>query len=90
MHERTIAIRVLDLGATASVRLRSDGRFVASNRSADVRFSGKLADLLRIARRQEDPDTLFFQRRLVVEGDTELGLNLKNLLDSIELPRWVS
>jgi predicted lipid carrier protein YhbT len=27
---------------------------------------------------------LFFQRRLVIEGDTELGLRLKNLLDSVE------
>jgi predicted lipid carrier protein YhbT len=27
---------------------------------------------------------LFFQRRLVIEGDTELGLALKNLLDSLD------
>ena len=34
--------------------------------------------------RQEDPDTLFFNRRLKIEGDTELGLVVKNLLDSID------
>ena len=28
---------------------------------------------------------LFFQRRLVIEGDTELGLYVKNLMDAIEL-----
>ena len=39
--------------------------------------------------RQEDPDTLFFHRRLSIEGDTELGLLVKNLLDRIELPRWM-
>jgi len=27
----------------------------------------------------------FFQRRLVIEGDTDLGLNVKNLLDSLDL-----
>jgi len=45
-----------------------------------------------IATRRQDPDTLFFQRRLIVEGDTELGLYVKNLMDSIEIeamPRFL-
>lgn len=28
---------------------------------------------------------LFFQRRLLIEGDTELGLEVKNVMDAIEL-----
>jgi len=36
--------------------------------------------------REEDPDTLFFKRKLQIEGDTELGLITKNLLDSVEWP----
>jgi hypothetical protein len=36
--------------------------------------------------RQQDPDTLFFSRRLAMEGDTELGLLVKNTIDAIELP----
>jgi predicted lipid carrier protein YhbT len=36
----------------------------------------------RCARRIPTP--LFFARRLVVEGDTELGLTVKNLLDAID------
>ncbi|UUM31056.1 ubiquinone anaerobic biosynthesis accessory factor UbiT [Vibrio japonicus] len=51
----------------------------------DVAFSGNLNDLVLIAGRKEDPDTLFFQRRLTIEGDTELGLEVKNLMDSIDL-----
>ena len=43
------------------------------------------SDLLGM--RKEDPDTLFFSRRLVVEGDTELGLIAKNTLDAVELPK---
>jgi predicted lipid carrier protein YhbT len=39
-----------------------------------------------MARREEDPDTLFFSRRLIMEGDTELGLVVKNTLDALELP----
>ena len=43
-----------------------------------------MADFVALALRREDPDTLFFQRRLVVEGETETGLHLKNLLDGWE------
>ncbi len=53
--------------------------------AADVSFSADASDLLMIAARKQDPDTLFFQRRLVIEGDTELGLYVKNLMDAIEL-----
>lgn len=42
--------------------------------------------LFVLAQRQEDPDTLFFNRRLSMEGDTELGLVVKNTLDGLELP----
>ena len=52
-----------------------DGRLVVSQQAdADVSFSADASDLLMIAARKQDPDTLFFQRRLVIEGDTELGL----------------
>lgn len=42
-------------------------------------------DFMLLARRLEDPDTLFFSRRLVMEGDTELGLLVKNTLDALDL-----
>lgn len=63
----------------------------ATQKSAsDVSFSANGNDLLLIAARHEDPDTLFFQRRLLIEGNTALGLEIKNLIDSIdtsELPQ---
>ena len=37
-----------------------------------------------LATRAEDPDTLFFNRRLSIEGDTETALTIKNLLDALE------
>lgn len=58
---------------------------VRESADADVSFSADASDLLMIAARKQDPDTLFFQRRLVIEGDTELGLHVKNLMDAIEL-----
>jgi predicted lipid carrier protein YhbT len=53
---------------------------------ADLTISASAHDFLLLARRLEDPDTLFFSRRLVMEGDTELGLLVKNTIDAIELP----
>ncbi len=58
---------------------------------ADLTLSATAHDFLLLAQRQQDPDTLFFNRRLSMEGDTELGLVV---LDAIELPvldprQWV-
>ena len=40
---------------------------------------------LLLASRQEDTDTLFFSRRLHMQGDTELGLYVKNFLDGMDM-----
>ncbi len=63
-------------------------RFAACPRqqATDLAISASAHDFLRLAQRQEDPDTLFFSRRLSMEGDTELGLVVKNALDALELP----
>jgi len=63
-------------------------RFVASKKqdATDLTISASAQDFLRLAQRQEDPDTLFFNRRLSMEGDTELGLIVKNSIDALELP----
>lgn len=56
----------------------------------DVCFSANGDDLVLIAGRKEDPDTLFFQRRLKIEGNTELGLEVKNLIDAIDIEQLPS
>ncbi|WP_137937162.1 SCP2 sterol-binding domain-containing protein [Chitinivorax sp. B] len=87
LEGRRFAIEIRDLGITVPCQFE-DGRFkpVMGRFVPDVRFSAALADYLCLIRREEDPDTLFFHRRLVIEGDTELGLTMKNLLDALELP----
>jgi predicted lipid carrier protein YhbT len=65
-----------------------NGRFVACQNAgeSDLTIAASAYDFMLLARRQEDPDTLFFCRRLSMEGDTELGLLVKNTLDAIEAP----
>lgn len=65
---------------------------VARHAPVEVTISGNWREFLLLASRQEDPDTLFFRRRLHIDGDTELGLAVKNLIDSLDpdmLPPWL-
>ncbi len=53
--------------------------------SVDVTFSATVNAMVLMASQQVDPDTLFFNRDLNISGDTELGLEIKNLLDRFDL-----
>ena len=82
MQGRRIGIEVSDLGLAWVLELDGDQlHAVAGEPEASVR--GSATDLLLLASRLEDADSLFFQRRLEVTGDTELGLTARNLLDQL-------
>ena len=55
------------------------------NHSPDLILQGTIYNYLLLASRQEDTDTLFFSRRLRMQGDTELGLYVKNFLDGMDM-----
>ena len=50
----------------------------------DVTLTARTRDYLALALREEDADTLFFSRRLRMEGATHLGLLVKNTLDAVD------
>lgn len=77
---RRLGIEVTDLGQRCVLEWR-DGRLHVVDAQAEATVRGNATDLLLLAARLEDADTLFFQRRLVLTGDTELGLTVRNLLD---------
>ncbi|MBU3894615.1 SCP2 domain-containing protein [Serratia sp. JUb9] len=85
LESRWLKIEVRDLALQWFMTVENDRLVVRQHAQADVSFSGDANDLILIAARKQDPDTLFFQRRLQIEGDTELGLYVKNLMDAIEL-----
>ena len=80
-----VRIRVSDLCIDWLISVGGD-RFtpVARELDDDVCISGESPDFILLATRQADPDTLFFQRRIRIEGDTELGLGVKNTMDSMD------
>ena len=88
---RTVGIEIKDLGIR--YRLGLEGRRIrgyGEGAPADATIAGGLHEFLLLAARREDADTLFFQRRLRMAGDTELGLYLKNFLDAFEPPAQVA
>ncbi|OOG23708.1 hypothetical protein B1C78_10515 [Thioalkalivibrio denitrificans] len=84
---KRIRLSVSDTGSEITFLVRGRRLTPCRTRGADdwdVRIRGALEDFWRLAARIEDPDTLFFHRRLDLEGETEAGLYLKNLLDAME------
>jgi predicted lipid carrier protein YhbT len=85
---RCVEVAVTDLGLVLRLELNARG-FVVAAPSAPValRIAAAAPAYWRLLRGRDDADRLFFERSLVMEGDTEMGLVLKNTLDAIG-PLW--
>ena len=84
---RHLQMRVLDAGLTLDFTLGERGfrrATPAAGARPDLILSATTRDFMALALREEDPDTLFFSRRLRMEGDTDLGLLVKNTLDAVD------
>ncbi len=85
LFARRLRLRVEDAGLAIDFSWQGKGfEMVRHGEEPDLTIGACAHDLVLMARRQEDPDTLFFCRRLILEGDTELGLLFKNTLDGLD------
>ena len=85
LQDKWLKVCVTDVNLTWYISFDGEALVIAEHcEKEDVSFSGAANEFVLIAGRKEDPDTLFFQRRLSIEGDTELGLEIKNLLDNLD------
>jgi predicted lipid carrier protein YhbT len=90
LHGKRIAIRVSDTGLQVYFTVDQGGFHpIRKTERPDLSITATAHDFYLLASRQEDPDALFFSRRLLVEGDTELGLVAKNTLDGVSPPGWL-
>jgi O2-independent ubiquinone biosynthesis accessory factor UbiT len=81
---RPVQVGVTDLGLTLRLELGPRGFRLADARAVPVLcIAAASTAYWRLLRGQDDADRLFFERALVMEGDTEMGLVLKNTLDAI-------
>ncbi len=77
-----VELELQDLGIRARLRLGARG-FEPCEQAPAVTIRGAAEALWRLVRGWDDADRLFFERELVMEGDTEFGLLLKNTLDAL-------
>mgnify|MGYP005989705929 CR=1 FL=1 len=91
LQHKWLKVTISDLNLSWYLSFENNHIIIKQNApQTDVSFSATVNDLILVAGRKEDPDTLFFQRRLSIEGDTELGLEVKNLMDNIEFEQLPS
>ena len=89
LEGKQISIHVKDAALRINFSLVDHKIVSAHNIEADLTIEGTVYDFLLLASRREDPDTLFFNRRLKLNGNTELGLYVKNFLDGLDITeRW--
>lgn len=62
-----------DIGVALNLILE-DMRLLVCGETNKATIRGGWRAFLRLATRREDPDVLFLWRRLLIEGDAELGL----------------
>ncbi len=85
LERRSVRVDASDAGVSFAFGM-DNGKLVrrAINANHDLTLRGKVYDFLLLGSRREDADTLFFQRRLKMAGDTNLGLEIKNFLDGMD------
>jgi predicted lipid carrier protein YhbT len=91
MQGRSLRIVVQDMQLGFCLTLSQDRLTALQVPAPDLSISGNLHAFMLMAARRADPDTLFFQRLLRMEGDTGLGLALKNFLAAQDMEeRWLT
>jgi predicted lipid carrier protein YhbT len=86
LQDRIIRIEIDDIGIDFRISL-AQKKIISADRNAhiDLELKGSTYNYMLLASRREDTDTLFFSRRLHMQGDTELGLYVKNFLDGMDM-----
>lgn len=84
LSHRTVEVAITDLGLALRLQLTPRGFGLApQGQPVALRIAAAAPTFWRLLRGDDDADRLFFERALMMEGDTEMGLVLKNTLDAI-------
>lgn len=82
-------LNVTDIGLTVRLTVGEE-RFElwrGEARAPDLIVAASGPDFIRLAARDVDADTLFFSRRLIMQGSTELGLIVRNAVEAIDFEK---
>lgn len=91
LYGKTFMMQIEDMGLDLYF-LCDQGKFkpLMKKSDPDVKLAASAMDFFKLASGMEDADTLFFRRRLKIEGDTELGIAVKYWIDASERPAWLT
>lgn len=93
LQDKYFQINVEDLDYSLTITFKDQKLVIVNNQvKPDVILKSTFNPLILLILRKEDPDTLFFNRTLAIEGNTALVLEIKNWLDSLDfdlLPKAV-
>ncbi len=81
---KSVTIHITDVPCKFHFCFQTGRIRAAQLHKGDVTISGNLKGFMQLVTRRQDPDTLFFKRELNIEGETETGVHIKNLLDSMD------
>ncbi len=86
LDSKVVRLTITDTKNSWCFQFTAQGlKAVANNYvNVDVHIKGSLRSFLLLVTHNEDPDTLFFNQELCLEGNTEDGLYLRNILDAME------
>lgn len=85
LKDKTFQIRVSDINYSITITIQNNKLIALPERkNPDVVLKSTFNPLVLLISRKEDPDTLFFNRALAIEGNTALVLEIKNWLDSLD------
>jgi len=88
LQDRTLQIEILDAQLFIGLGYQQDKikclHFDSQPLKADASLSIKTHHAIKLIQQEIDPDTLFFQRKLKISGDTELAHNVKNTIDTLD------
>ena len=85
LQDRIIDVHIKDAYIQFALRLHQNKLQVSDRHNkADLALTTDVYTLLQLVSQQDDADGLFFSRRLDSQGDTELGLYVKNFLATLD------
>ena len=92
LKDQWVLIEVLDMGIAFNLGFQNQQIVQTQfDQEFDLTISANSCDFLDLMSKRKDPDTLFFQRKIKMQGSTELGLYVKNFLDAFEVDaHWLS
>lgn len=88
LSERQLQIEIIDANIFLGVSFKNKQlcctHFNEQTIDFDTALSINTLDAILLIEQEIDPDTLFFQRKLKIRGDTELAHHVKNTIDTLE------